>query len=59
MTQPWPEPITDRLPTADDADRYGRVQWLSADGCWHATHWSLIAHSRDPWQHTLCYLAQP
>ena len=44
--------ITDRRPTVEDADKWGRVQWLDHNGQWYCCHWELIATSRDPWLHT-------
>jgi hypothetical protein len=36
----WPEPITDRKPTEEDADSHGDVQWLDCDGAlWVRYSW--------------------
>lgn len=44
----WPEPITDRAPTKDDADPDGNVQCLTGHGDW----------SRFPWDAAACRTAK-
>ena len=36
----WPEPITDRLPTEEDANEDGDVQFLDSDGDWIRYPWN-------------------
>ena len=47
----WPEPITDRPPTEEDADKDGYVQVLGSDGLWRLDHWTLTMRC-ESWQHT-------
>jgi hypothetical protein len=46
----WPEPITDRLPTEDDADENGFVQYLGSSG-WQVTHWHDTRRTKGGWLH--------
>jgi len=56
--QLWPTPITDRPPTAADADERGNVQylangtWYLANGTWQAADWEVAASHAWPWLHT-------
>lgn len=47
----WPEPITDRQPTADDADADGDIQYLNAGG-WFCHEFEPGADYEEGWQHT-------
>jgi hypothetical protein len=40
----WPEPITDRCPTSEDADENGQVMRLTNDGDWVRSGWDRIKH---------------
>jgi hypothetical protein len=46
----WPEPITDRRPTAEDGDSGGLVQCLWG-GRWSLCLWSRVANSHYDWLH--------
>jgi hypothetical protein len=47
----WPEPITDRPPTADDADADGDIQYMNAGG-WFCHEFEPGADYEEGWQHT-------
>jgi hypothetical protein len=47
----WPEPITDRQPTADDADADGDIQYMDAGG-WFCHEFEPGADYKEGWQHT-------
>jgi hypothetical protein len=49
----WPQPITDRPPTADDADQDGYVQVLCG-GTWQLWEWDVVISKVDtpPWLQT-------
>ena len=53
--QLWPEPITDRPPTEEDADSGACVQ-ACIDGHWVASHWRSCEH---PWLHTPRWRSRP
>ncbi len=48
----WPEPITDRLPTKEDADEAGYVQFHTPNGRWDYGNWESAARGDYPWLHT-------
>jgi len=47
----WPEPITDRQPSADDADADGDIQYLNAGG-WFCREFDPDDDYEEGWQHT-------
>jgi hypothetical protein len=48
----WPEPITERPPTEEDADECGFVQYLST-GRWNYESWENVAkNQQQAWLHT-------
>ena len=48
----WPEPITDRPPTKEDADECGFVQYLFC-GKWNFDSWDNVAkNQQQAWFHT-------
>jgi hypothetical protein len=55
----WPEPITDRPPTEEDADECGFVQYLFA-GRWNYESWDNVAKNQQPaWLHTPRWRPEP
>ena len=50
--QLWPEPITDRPPTEEDADDRCLVQVLHHCGTWGWDGWNSVAAKSRPWFHT-------
>jgi hypothetical protein len=56
----WPEPITDRLPTKEDANEDGDVQLLDGDGDWMRHQWD-DASKPDPvsWARTSDWKPRP
>lgn len=46
------DPITDRPPTAEDADDLGYVQYLDDRGFWSIRFWFNAALHNQPWLHT-------
>ena len=54
----WPEPITDRRPTAEDGDSSGFVQYLWG-GKWDFTGWDYVAAQRYDWLHTPNWRPRP
>jgi hypothetical protein len=54
----WPEAITHRVPTEDDGDEEGIVQYLQ-DGRWIYANWELVAEGNEPWQHTPSWKPRP
>ena len=47
----WPEPIADRMPTEEDADDEGGVQFVASKSGWNCGHWSWVKAGQG-WQHT-------
>jgi hypothetical protein len=54
----WPEPITDRRPTAEDGDGNALVQYLWR-GKWDFASWRYIAAQRYDWLHTPNWRPRP
>jgi hypothetical protein len=48
----WPKPITDRVPTKEDADEAGYVQFHTPNGRWDYGNWESAARGGYPWRHT-------
>jgi hypothetical protein len=55
----WPEPITDRPPTAEDASEGGLVQFLDAAGRWGVCDWQEAAEVSPAWRHVPNWLPRP
>ena len=55
----WPDPITDRPPTAEDGDECEFVQHLFM-GRWNHESWEKVAKNQQPaWLHTPRYRPEP
>lgn len=54
----WPEPITDRRPTKEDADDNGMVQYLSGS-VWDWAKWKRVAEAKYDWLHTPNWRPKP
>jgi hypothetical protein len=55
----WPEPITDRPPTEEDADECGFVQYLFC-GKWNFDSWDSVAKNQhQAWFHTPNWRPKP
>ena len=54
----WPEPITDRAPTEDDADEDGEIQRFTAGG-WHCETLSNGFDHSEGWRHTPTWQPKP
>jgi hypothetical protein len=55
----WPEPITDRPPTKEDADECGFVQYLFC-GKWNFDSWDNVAKNQhQAWLHTTNWQPKP
>lgn len=48
----WPEPITDRKPTKEDADDQQLVQVMNHCGVWSWNRWEPAADTNAAWRHT-------
>ena len=55
----WPEPITDRPPTAEDGSEGGLVQFLDAAGRWGVCDWREAAEVSPAWRHVPNWLPRP
>ena len=54
----WPEPITDRPPTKDDADDLGNVQVCCGDG-WVLWYWEIAVKRGVNWRRTYNWCPKP
>lgn len=55
----WPEPITDRSPTLEDANEVGDVQVLDSDGDWMRCPWDDISKPSLGWARTSDWKPRP
>lgn len=55
----WPDPITDRSPTKEDADPDGNVQRLDSDGDWMRVDWDCSGLCEYGWARTSDWKPKP